>query len=103
MIVACVGLIGCEETPPLEFRLNAVELLKQERLWLPDGEHFDSGCPQQIGTVLHALFGNPDQPMFPMLGGEADPAHEILSLENLQMAAGPVNSDKSGSPSGLYR
>jgi mono/diheme cytochrome c family protein len=103
VIASCVGLIGCANTSPPEFRVNAVELLKQERLSLPDDEHFDTSYPQQIGTILYALFGTPNQPLFPLFGGAEDPVHEILSLANLQLAAGPVNSDKSGTPSGLYR
>ena len=94
---------GCEKSPPPEFRLNSVELLKQERLALSGGEHFDESYKTEIGTILHAMFGTPDAPEFPMLLGEEDPALEIISLDNLKMAAGPVNSDKDGKPSGLYR
>ncbi len=95
--------MGCQKTPPPEFRLNRVELIKQERLNLPDGEHFKEDYQQQIGTILHSLFGTPDQPRFPMLAGEEDPAQDILSLKNLEMSAGPVKSDKEGVPTGLYR
>jgi mono/diheme cytochrome c family protein len=96
-------LVGCGKPAPTEFRLNSVELLKQEKLSLPAGEHFDESYQKEIGTILTSLFGTPDEPKFPMLLGEEDPAHEFISLENLQMAAGPVNSDQDGKPSGLYR
>ena len=80
-----------------------MELLKQERLFLDEDEHFDDSYQTQIGTILTSLFGTPDDPRFPTLLGEEDPVHEILDIENLKLAAGPVNSDKDGTPSGLYR
>lgn len=94
---------GCQKTPAPEFRLNAVELLKQERLNLPAGQHFDPSYRLEIGTLLHSLFGTPNEPRFPMFAGDEDPAQDILSLENLGMAAGPVNRDPAGKPGGLYR
>lgn len=105
-LVIAVGLLvlaGCEKAPPPEFRLNSVELLKQERLFLSKGEHFNESYKTEVGTILKSLFGTPDDPEFPMLLGDEDPGHDIISLENLKMAAGPVNSDKDGKPSGLYR
>ncbi len=99
----CLALTGCEQAPPPEFRMNSVEYLKQERLQLSDGKHFDSKYKRQIGNLVTALFGTPDDPKFPFLIGEDDPAHEIISLEQLRWAAGPVSSDRSGKQSGLYR
>lgn len=98
-----VGLTGCEKAPAPEFRLNRVKMLEQERSLLPDGEHFDESYHTEISSILTALFGTPDEPEFPFLTGEEDPAHDIVSLENLKMAAGPVLSDREGGHGGLYR
>lgn len=95
--------MGCKKSPPAGFRLNAVEWVKQEKTHLPDGEHFDERYKKEIGTILTSLFGTPDDPKFPFLLGDDDPAHEIISLDNLRMAAGPARTDKRGKPSGLYR
>ena len=103
VITGLLFLLGCEKTAPTEFRFNAVELRKQERLYLSDDQHFEESYQQEIGTILTSLFGTPDDPKFPMFMGEEDPAREIVSLDNLKLAAGPVNSDESGRPSGLYR
>ncbi len=95
--------MGCEKAPPVSFRLNAVEWVKQEKTHLSEGQHFDERYKMEIGTILTTLFGTPDEPKFPFLLGEDDPAHEIISLENLKMAAGPARTDKREKPSGLYR
>ena len=50
-------LIGCEGSPPPQFRVNAVEWLKQERLNLDDGEHFSESYKAEISNILTALFG----------------------------------------------
>ena len=70
---------------------------------LPDEEKFDEEYKVEVGSILTTLFGTPDEPRFPFLLGDEDPAREIISLENLKMAAGPVKSDKRGAPAGLYR
>jgi mono/diheme cytochrome c family protein len=100
MAICAVALLGCEKSPPTQFRLNAVEWLKLEKM---NGEKLDQGYKREIGDLLTALFGTPDDPDFPFLQGEEDPAHDIISLDNLKLAAGPVKSDKKGAPSGLYR
>lgn len=104
VLIGCVlPVAGCSKTAPPKFRFNAVEWLKQERTHLPDDEHFDSAYKTEIGNILTAMFGTPDQPEFPFLLGDEDPALEIISLENLKLAAGPVPSDRSSRTSGLYR
>ena len=103
IVVLVMLLAGCERSPQPQFRLNNVELIKQERLNLDDGEHFPEHYPTELSNILTALFGNPNEPRFPFLLGEDDDAHEILSLENLELAAGPVSSGRKGEPSGLYR
>ena len=56
---------------------------------------------QDVQTVLVAMFGTPDRPAVPRLP-DAD-LTKILSPERLQEAAGPVGSDETGRPRGLYR
>lgn len=103
-LLVLTGLAGgCGRPAPPEFRTNEVEWLKQERQTLKDGESFPASYRQQVSAVLSALFGTPDQPRFLFVEGEEDPGHKVLSMENLRLAAGPVNSDRKDTPSGLYR
>ena len=105
--LACLFLLvflsGCERSPEPQFRLNNVEWVKQERLALDDGQHFSGAYKTELADLLTALFGTPSEPEFPFLLGEEDDAHEVIKLENLQLAAGPVKSGRKGEPSGLYR
>ena len=96
-------LIGCGQSPEPQFRINSVEYLKQEGLQLADGEKFDPQYRRQIDTMLTALFGTPDQPRFPYFIGDEEELSEVVSNENLLMAAGPVSSGRDGEPRGLYR
>ncbi len=98
-----ISIAGCGQSGPAEFRFNEVELLKQERLNLEDGETYSESYKAEIGNILTALFGTPDDPHFPFVYQEDDPAREILSIENLKLAAGPVASGRHGEPAGLYR
>ncbi|MEM9410594.1 MAG: cytochrome c, partial [Planctomycetota bacterium] len=96
--------IGCEPSSEVNFRFNQVEWVKQERINLDDGEHFDGAYKEEIGNISTALFGTPNEPDFQFLYSEEDdPAREVLSLENLKLAAGPVKSGRHGEPAGLYR
>ncbi|WP_075083447.1 cytochrome c [Mariniblastus fucicola] len=102
--VALVAVGGCEKAPAPTFHLNEVEILKQEKASLANGEHFDDSHDDEIRNILSSLFGTPDQPRFPFLQGDEDPAHEFIDFENLEWAAGRVHSDQDGKPiSGLYR
>lgn len=95
---------GCEKAPAPTFRLNEVEILKQEKASLPNDEHFDAKYDQEIRDVLVSLFGTPDDPKFPFLEGEEDEAHEFINFDDIKWAAGRVHKDKDGNPiSGLYR
>ena len=94
---------GCGEPKPVTFHFNEVELVRQERLNLDDGERFKPEYRQEVGTILIALFGTPSSPDFPFLYEDDDPAADVLSIENLKMAAGPVKSGRHGEPAGLYR
>ena len=97
---------GCGEPAPASFKFNAVELLKQEKLFLGEDESFDPRYKQEIGTILTAIFGTPDQPRLPSILAEDDPAEEIMSAQNLARAAGPVSKELQSSEvraAGLYR
>ncbi|MEM7783620.1 MAG: cytochrome c [Planctomycetota bacterium] len=106
-LVACaaamLSAIGCNQSAPPEFRFNAVELRKQEMQHLGEGEKFDAKYKSEIGNLVTSLFGTPDDPEFPFLMGEDDPAQDIIKMDYLKMAAGAVNSDKAGPTVGLYR
>jgi mono/diheme cytochrome c family protein len=88
---------GCGTAEPPGFRFNAVEKLKQERLFLEDGEQFPDSSREEVTSILNVLFGTPDQPQFP------DSPTPIVDLDRLEMAAGPVESEIDGTPHGLYR
>lgn len=104
LAIALVSLIaGCEKSPAPEFRLNAVEWLKQEKLELKEGEHFPQEYRRQVANLMTALFGTPDDPRIPALLEEDDPANELFDLQLLKMSAGAVASDRDGKPVGLYR
>jgi mono/diheme cytochrome c family protein len=83
---AVVSLVGCGKIPDPEFRQNMV-LVAQNSI---SQEHQD-----QIGDVLEALYGTPDEPfVLPETG---------LDLQKITMAAGPVRSDETGAKRGLFR
>ena len=96
-------LFGCNETLPTAYKLNSVELLKQEKLFLSSGEHFDESYKREIGSILTAVFGTPDEPIVPTLLGEEDPVLEVMQPEQVERAAGPVSLDYAKSGRGLYR
>ena len=103
-LLIVVLLAGCNGSKEVQFRFNEVEWVKQERLNLDDGDHFDAKYKNEVGTILTALFGTPDEPVFPFLSDEEDdPGRQVIKLENLKLAAGPVKSGRQGEPAGLYR
>ncbi len=103
-IGACLLFAGCERSADVEFRFNQVEWVRQERLNLDDNEHYAEQYKEEIGSILTALFGTPDDPCFPFVySEEEDPARDVIKTENLKLAAGPVKSGRHGEPAGLYR
>jgi mono/diheme cytochrome c family protein len=86
LAVVALSAVGCGRTPPASFRLNMVEATKQRLT--PEQE-------RQVGTILLAMFGTPDDPVaLPETG---------LDEGKLRLAAGPVRSDIVGRKNGLYR
>jgi mono/diheme cytochrome c family protein len=103
-LALCLAFGGCEKSPAPKFRLNEVEILKQEKASLPQDEHFAESYDEEINAVLTSLFGTPESPKFPYLEGDEDEAHEFVNFDDLKWAAGRVHSDRDGRPiSGLYR
>ena len=57
-LILVVLSVGCKKADPPSFRLNSVEIIKQERLNLKEGEKFDPAYREQIGTLMTSLFGS---------------------------------------------
>src|SRR5688500_8406589 len=79
-------LTGCQKSPPARFRLNMVEIAEKD---------MTEENQQTIANVLEAMFGTPDEPfVLPETN---------LDIKKLQIAAGPVQSDRTGRHRGLFR
>jgi mono/diheme cytochrome c family protein len=100
MVAACS--VGCGGDP-LAFRANRLAAKVLER---------ENGTPMQDASedtlaIVEALFGTPDVPHLPpesLLGPQlAESLEEMLDLENLSRAAGPIFSDQQDVQFGLYR
>jgi mono/diheme cytochrome c family protein len=96
-IIATLTMVGCG-APEAEFRLNSVYVRKQENA---ANAKLTARQKQDIVDLLSAMFGTPDQPQLPVLAHSA--MDDVLDVGMLQMAAGPVSSDQTGRPQGLYR
>ena len=98
------GLLGgCGKAPEPTFRLNSVEVLSSERVNLAEGEKISEENLRLVGSLLTSLFGTPNEPKYPFLLGDDDPAHDVISMDNLHRAAGPVTLDKGQKTAGLFR
>jgi mono/diheme cytochrome c family protein len=86
--IALATLVGCveAESEPPKFRLDMTQVSANQLV--PQHQ-------QAVADILEAMFGTPNNPFaLPETG---------LDLRKLQMAAGPVWSDKAGAKHGLYR
>ena len=93
LLVAAV-LVGCD--PPIAmYTLDAVNIRKQEKA----SEEFTPEQKQDVTDILTAMFGTPDDPHLPAVDG----MDELIDIDNLRLAAGPVGRDRSQRPHGLYR
>ena len=101
LLAWAIGLCGC--SPPAEFRTNSVHVLVIEKSMLPEGETIGKDQFQQLGNVVTAMFGTPDEPWFPDFMPDDDAAASVVDATLLSAAAGPVSSDRHGEPQGLYR
>ncbi|MCC7085097.1 MAG: c-type cytochrome [Pirellulales bacterium] len=85
-LASIAPLLGCGKVPPPQFRENVV---------LVAAKNLSSERENQIGDILVALFGTPDEPFAPPEAG--------LDLQKITMAAGSVRSDSTGAKRGLFR
>jgi len=94
LLVVAAGCGGNES----QFPPNRVYLKKQElaaQIELTERQRHD------IEETLQYLFGTADEPQVPRLDGVE--LSQVLQLDKLQAAAGPVSSDQAGRHYGLYR
>ncbi len=91
--VVLLGLVGCD-APVERFRSNELyaEIVSRREATPIEPAGAD------VAAVLEHLFGTPDEPRLP----EEIPA-ELVSIEHLRRASGPVWSDQAGVDFGLYR
>jgi mono/diheme cytochrome c family protein len=77
------------------YSLDAVNLRKQEKASVD----FTLEQKQDVADILTAMFGTPDDPHLPVVDG----IDELVDIDNLRMAAGPVGRDEGQRAHGLYR
>src|SRR4030095_10515920 len=90
-------LSGCG-SPAASFVRYETYILKVERETGDDKFRIKGAQLTEVDELLAASFGTPDNPVVPAVEGA-----ELLDLNKLKMAAGPVSSAADGSPRGLYR
>lgn len=98
-LLAAGVVAGCG-SPPAEFREYATFAHKVEES-IGDEFQFTAAQRENLDTVMASLFGTPDQPTLPKIEGLD--LSQVVDLAKLRMSAGPVGSDESGRPRGLYR
>lgn len=108
--LSLVAAVGCK--PEAAYRQNSVQLRKTEKKYLYERDketnedvpkHFTKQQVDNLGEILEGLFGTPDEPNFPGVKDEDGNAIELVSLDRLELAAGPVGRDENQLEHGLYR
>lgn len=89
---------GCGKSEA-EFETNKIYLALQEKQAGSD-YRYQREQVQDIVNVVTALFGTPDEPFF---AKGVEGGSDVISLDRIQAAAGPVQSDRYGEGEGLYR
>ncbi|TWU04602.1 cytochrome c [Stieleria varia] len=92
-----VVVAGCNREPemrPAVFEPNVVQAMKYE---IKDGIDMDQ-VSKDATWVVHEFFGTPDEPKIPEFITSDPDLSEVVSMDNLQMAAGPESEGH-----GLYR
>lgn len=92
-----VVIAGCGAGEP-HFPVNRVYLKQQE---LAAQIELSPQQRQDIVDTLEFLFGTPDEPRVPNLEGLD--VGQLLQVDRLHPAAGPVSSDQQGNQFGLFR
>lgn len=97
MVLFCVCVAGCntgvDEFTPAD--------LYAKRMEMESGADVDP-IAADIEDALTELFGTPDEPKWPGLDEFPELAN-VVSLENLKRASGPISSDENDTHFGLYR
>lgn len=96
-LVGLAVAVGCgpPQAPFVRYETVAYKIEQEQSV------DFTGEQRRNIDETLQALFGNPDEPMLPVVEG-AD-LGKLMSLSRLKLAAGRVGSDEHGNPRGLYR
>ncbi len=101
-ITACLLASGCG-APEAEFKVNTIYVRASDAV--ESNRDFSkphvSQQMKQLADVMAAVMGTPDNPHVPTL--EDVDLSDILEMDKLEMAAGPVSSDELGRARGLYR
>lgn len=108
LVASCIGLfvVGCD-APIDSFQPNSIFARRMEL-----NESIEMAEPlSDTDRLLREWFGTPDQPRWPEFLTEnqsnetrtGEQALSLVSLDRLQLAAGAVSSDETGSHTGLYR
>lgn len=100
LVLAAVCLAGCGSSAP-PFRRYSTYMHRAELDTGVENFRLNSQVKRDVDDTLAALFGTPDEPALPSL--EDVDVSQIVDIENLRIAAGPVGSDEFGNPRGLYR
>lgn len=96
-VVLVASVCGCD-APIASFPSNEV---LAKRLELGDEVPLEQATTD-AAVLLEEMFGTPDNPAWPDFLNTKD-GESIVSIENLQRAAGAVSSDEEGRHRGLYR
>lgn len=105
-LLAAAACGGCG-APVAEFRRYETYARKQEKELGVDSKTmlpiypFSRQYRQDVDDVLVALYGTPDEPALPQLTDVE--ISQIIDVNLLRLSAGPVGSDETGRPTGLYR
>ena len=98
LLVATFFWTGCGQ-PDARFRLNMAYITKMGEEASDEG--FTSEQTQDVTDILTAMFGTPDEPFLPTAGESR--IQELIDIDRLMMAAGPVGSSEDGTAKGLFR
>ncbi len=95
---ACVLLAACH-APIQSFDPNRIYAKRME---LETGSEMRAAGEEVLG-ILQEMFGTPDQPKWPEFLVASEELGDLVSVERLKRAAGPISSDEAGVHFGLYR
>lgn len=97
IVTLAAGLAGCG-APEDSFRANRIYLRIQEETAQTD---LSEQQEQDIQDVLLAMFGTPDEPRVPSF--DRVRIGDVLDIDKLRVAAGPVGRNREMQLRGLYR